>query len=84
MPLYNDLRRAFGLPAKSSFVAITGEPTESFPNDPLIDSRRPLDDPNILDFVQLRDINGAMIPLGSEAADAQRSSASAAPRPPPG
>ncbi len=69
MPLYNALRQAFGLPAKSSFVSVTGEPTESFPNDRLIDSRRPLDDPNILDFVQLRDINGAVIPLGSEAAD---------------
>ena len=62
MPLYNDLRRAFGLSAKSSFTAITGEPTESFPNDPLINSRQPLDDPDILDFVQLRDIDGNVHP----------------------
>ena len=41
MPLYNDLRRAFGLAPKSSFTAITGESTESFPHDPLIDCRRP-------------------------------------------
>ncbi len=69
MPLYNALRRAFDLPAKTSFVGMTGEPTESFPNDRLIDSRRPLDDPDILDFVQLRDIAGNVIPLGSEEAD---------------
>ena len=31
MPSYNQLRQAFGLPAKTSFTAITGESTESFP-----------------------------------------------------
>ena len=70
--------RAFGLPAKSSFTAITGEPTESFPNDPQIDSRRPLDDPDILDFVQLRDIDGNDDPAGQRGSRRARSSASAA------
>jgi hypothetical protein len=69
MPLYNDMRRAFGLAPKTSFTAITGESTESFPNDPKINQRHPLDDPDILDFVQLRDIAGHVIPLGSDAAE---------------
>jgi hypothetical protein len=65
MPLYNDLRRAYGLAPKRSFEDITGESTDRFPPDRLIDPRNPLDDPNILDFVQLRDINGEVIPLDS-------------------
>jgi hypothetical protein len=67
MPLYNDMRRAFGLAPKSSFTAITGESTESFPSDRRIDPRDPIDDPDILDFVQLRDINGNVIAPQSEA-----------------
>jgi hypothetical protein len=69
MPLYNDMRRAFGLAPKTSFTAITGEATDSFPSDRLIDQRHPLDDPDILDFVQLRDIAGHVIPFGTEEAD---------------
>jgi hypothetical protein len=66
MPSYNDLRRAYGLPPARSFTDITGESTDQFPtNDPKIDPHDPIDDPNILDFVQLRDINGNVIPLGS-------------------
>ena len=52
MPLYNDLRRAFGLSAKTSFTSITGESTDKFPtNDPKI-TGNPINDPNILDFVE--------------------------------
>jgi hypothetical protein len=70
MPTYNAFRRAYGLPPARSFTDITGEATDRFPNDPLIDQSDPIDDPNILDFVQLRDANGNVIPLGSpEAAD---------------
>jgi hypothetical protein len=69
LPRYNDLRRAYGLPAKTSFAAITGEATESFPADPEIDRKKPIDDPDILDFVQLRDRAGKVIPLGSPEAD---------------
>jgi hypothetical protein len=66
MPTYNDLRRAYGLPPARSFTDITGESTDQFPtNDPKIDPTDPIDDPNILDFVQLRDINGNVIPLNS-------------------
>jgi hypothetical protein len=69
MPLYNDLRRAYGLAPKTSFTAITGEATDRFPNDPLI-TGNPINDPNILDFVQLRDIEGNVIdPADEEAVD---------------
>jgi hypothetical protein len=66
MPSYNDLRRAYGLPPAGSFTDVTGESTAKFPsNDPKIDPSDPIDDPNILDFVQLRDAAGNVIPLNS-------------------
>src|SRR5712691_11269620 len=66
MPYYNALRRAYGLTPKTSFAAITGEATALFPSDPLIDPTDPIDDPNILDFVELRNIDGNVIPLGTQ------------------
>ena len=71
MPLYNDMRRAFGLPRKSSFTSITGEATDRFPDDPQINRRNPIDDPDILDFVRLLDADGNVIPLGTPEADAE-------------
>jgi hypothetical protein len=65
MPTYNQMRRAFGLPAKSSFTAITGESTDAFPSDPLIDPVKAIDDPNILDFTATFDENGQRVPIGS-------------------
>jgi hypothetical protein len=65
MPTYNDLRRAYGLAPKTSFTEITGEATQHFPADPLIDPKDPINDPNILDFVLLRDDKGNVIPFGS-------------------
>jgi hypothetical protein len=70
MPSYNDLRRAYGLAAKTSFKAITGEATEAFPADPLINAAHPIDDPNILDVTQLFDRDGNELEIGSEAGDA--------------
>jgi hypothetical protein len=70
MPGYNDLRRAYGLAAKSSFKDITGEATESFPSDPLINAAHPIDDPNILDVTHLFDRDGNELAIGSEAGDA--------------
>jgi hypothetical protein len=69
IPNYNDLRAAYGLPRKTSFTAITGESTDQFPADPEIDAANPLDDPDILDFVELRDADGNVIPLDSEEAE---------------
>jgi Animal haem peroxidase len=63
MPSYNELRRAYELPPKRSFTAITGEATERLPLGISID------DPHSLDFVQLRDADGKIVPLGSD--DAQ-------------
>ena len=64
-PSYNALRRAYGLPPRLSFTEITGEATDRFPSDPLIDPQAPLNDPNILDFVSLRNRAGQSIPLTS-------------------
>jgi hypothetical protein len=70
MPLYNKMRQAYGLAPKSSFTAITGESTDRFPNDPLINRNNPINDPNILDFVELRDIEGNVIdPADEDAVD---------------
>jgi Animal haem peroxidase len=70
MPSYNTMRQAYGLAPKPSFTAITAESTDRFPsNDPEISRNKPLDDPDILDFVELRDASGNSIPLGSEEAD---------------
>jgi hypothetical protein len=59
MPSYNDMRRAFGLAPKTSFRAITGEASESFPPGSGVN------DPTSLDFTSLTDINGNPVPLGS-------------------
>lgn len=58
MPTYNQMRNAYGLPSKTSFTAITGESTESFPSDPLLTPGNEINDPNCLDIVAMFDING--------------------------
>ena len=69
MPTYNNLRRAYGLAPVRSFTQITGESTDQFPtDDPQVDHNDPIDDPNILDFLQLKDAQGNVIPLGSDTA----------------
>ncbi len=69
MPTYNDLREAFGLERVESFVEITGEDTEEFPDDPEIDANDPINDPSILDFVLLADADGNELVAGTDAAD---------------
>jgi hypothetical protein len=71
MPGYNGLRRAYGLRPLTSFTEVTGERTDRFPNDPEIDPRNPIDDPDSIDFVQLFDRAGNPIPLASPEADAE-------------
>ncbi len=67
MPLYNALRRAYGLAPKQSFTSITGEATDRFPRfDRRLSRRDPVDDPNSLDFVRLLDADGNELPLDSE------------------
>jgi hypothetical protein len=71
MPSYNALRRAYGLAPKQSFKSITGEDTGQFPSDPEIDAAHPIDDPDSLDFLELRDSDGNVVPLGSPEAEEQ-------------
>ena len=52
MPSYNAMRQAYGLAPVNNFRQITGEPTDQFPNDPQINLADPINDPDILDFVQ--------------------------------
>jgi hypothetical protein len=66
MPSYNDLRRAYGLAPVRSFTDITGEASDQFPVDPKINDGHPMDDLEILDFTELRDADGNVIPLGSD------------------
>lgn len=65
IPSYNDLRAAFGLPRVTSFTQITGEATDQFPNDPEIDATNPIDDPDMLDIVELRDADGNVLTPGA-------------------
>jgi peroxidase len=69
LPSYNDLRRAYGLARARSFSDITREATDGWPNDPKVNSGDPLNDPDILDFVQLRDADGTILPPGSDEAE---------------
>jgi hypothetical protein len=64
MPSYNDLRSAYGLPKVRSFTDITGESTDRLPSGRR-DKGNSIDDPAILDFIQLKDAEGNVIPLGS-------------------
>ena len=64
MPTYNQLRQAYGLSARTSFTQITGESTDTFP------AGSGVNNPNSLDFVQLRNLFGSTVPLGSEEAEA--------------
>jgi hypothetical protein len=56
------MRRAYGLAAVTSFTQITGESTSSL-------NGFSINDPRILQFVQLRDLNGNVIPLGTDEAN---------------
>jgi hypothetical protein len=73
MPSYNQLRQAYGLAPKTSFTAITGESTDQFP------SGLGINDPNILEILELRDIDGNVIdPADEDAVDGEARSATRA------
>jgi len=59
---YNQLRQAYGLPAKTSFTSITGEATDQFPAGVTVNS------PNSLDVVALNDLDGKSIDLADPVA----------------
>ena len=60
IPLYNALRQAYGLPAKTSFTSITGESTDQFP------AGTGVDNPNSLDFLTLNNIDGAAVAIPND------------------
>ena len=64
MPSYNQLRAAYGLAPKTSFRAITGESSESFPSDPQLTRGDEVNDPDSVEFTRLFDVTGDGIPLG--------------------
>lgn len=69
---YNTLREAYGLERVTSFTEITGELSDEFPiDDELVSLDSPIDDPNIMDFVELRDNQGQLLELGSDEAEAE-------------
>lgn len=71
IPNYNDLREAYGLPRVSSFSELTGESSEEFSDDGVIDLADAINDPAIMEFVEIRDIDGNELEIGSEAADSE-------------
>ena len=62
IPKYNALRQAYGLPAKTSFTAITGEATDAFP------AGTGIDNPTSLDVLAVADIDGTPIDTGIDGA----------------
>ncbi len=62
LPTYNELRRALGLDPVRSFEQLTGETTAALPDGLTID------DPAILDIVDLRDARNRSVAPGSAAA----------------
>jgi len=64
MPTYNQLRQAYGLPAKTTFASITGEATDNFPSDPQLTPGNEVNDPNSIDVVSARDQNGTPVAVG--------------------
>jgi len=66
IPKYNALRQAYGLPARTSFTAITGESTDQFP------AGSGIDNPNSLAIDALANIDGGAEAIGSEIATSER------------
>jgi hypothetical protein len=60
---YNQLRAAYGLPAKNAFTDITGENTDAFP------AGSDINNPNINDVVALFDIDGKALDVANPASN---------------
>jgi hypothetical protein len=70
IPTYNQLRVAYGLPARTNFTGITGESTELFPADPQLTPGNEINDPDSLDITQIRDDFGISVTALSDEAQA--------------
>ncbi len=68
---YNDLRRAYGLKPAATFMELTGESTEDFPAEIAEGAVDPIDNPDILLFDRLEDIDGNEIQAGTDAAEGE-------------
>jgi hypothetical protein len=68
IPPYNRLRIAYGLAPKRTYTALTGERTADFPSGRLVAARDSIDDPRILDFTRLMDVQGKTVKPKTEAA----------------
>ncbi|WP_345021228.1 peroxidase family protein [Actinomadura keratinilytica] len=68
IPSYNQLRKAYGLPPKKSFKAITGESSEDFPADPELTPGDEINDPDSIDFTRLTNLFGTDLDMRDEAA----------------
>ena len=72
IPDYNALRIAYGLPPVQTFVELTAELSEEFStDDPEIDLTDPINDPSIMDYIELRNLDGELLTIGSDEADAE-------------
>jgi hypothetical protein len=60
IPLYNDLRAAYGLPRKATFADVTGESTDAYPAGMGVNSQ------SSIAFGQLRDMSGNLVPLAGD------------------
>ena len=65
MPLYDQMRQAFGLQPKTTFESVTGEESEDFPADPMLKAGQEINDPHSLDFVKLLNANGKEVKPGT-------------------
>ncbi len=74
IPRYNALRQAYGLPAKTSFTAITGESTDQFP------AGSGVDNPNSVEVLEVKDIDGTEVEIGGEGATSETMGSTAAAR----
>src|SRR5690349_12752444 len=63
---YNQLRAAYGLPAKTTFTQITGEATDAFP------AGSDINNPNQLDLQALFDIDGNSLDINNPASNPVR------------
>ena len=63
---YNQLRQAYGLAPRTSFTGITGETSDAFPADPKLTKGDEINDPDLLDVLELDDIDGTKVDLNDE------------------
>jgi hypothetical protein len=72
LPTYNDMRRAYGLPKRTSFTQITGEASDAFPSDPQLTPGNEINDPDSIDFTSITNLFGSqsgLVTIGDNTTD---------------